>query len=265
MARAEGTLPTLPVVVLINGQAASASEVLAGALVEQADAIAVGTRSFGKGSVQSVRPLPSLPGAQIKVTEQRYYLPSGRSIHREAGSSTWGVDPSDGFHVPMTRDELIEMMQARQNEEIIRDVTEDEGVWSSPELVAEQLKDAQLGAAIEALQIRLDEGEWRPTGEALPDEDEFAAEALADARRARNRLMRELARLDRHIDETLEGLDGAQERAEMDLWPDDSRLIGGMISIFDADGEEVTTLEITGPNLERWLMDADVRPLDESE
>lgn len=265
LATSQGTLPEFPVVVLINGQAASASEVLAGALVEQDHAIAVGTRSFGKGSVQSVRPLPSLPGAQIKVTEQRYYLPSGRSIHREPGSSTWGVDPSDGYHVPMTREEMIAMMRARQDEEIIRDVTDDASVWSSPELVAEHLKDPQLGAAIKAIQIRLDTGTWESTGEALPDDDDYAAEALADARRARNRLMRELARIDRHMEETLEGIDGAEARAEQDFWPNDVDLIGGAVTIVDADGNEITTLEITGPNLERWLMDADVKAVEGDE
>jgi carboxyl-terminal processing protease len=67
-----------PMVVLINGGSASASEIVAGALQDHKRAVIMGTKSFGKGSVQTIVPISN--GAALKITTARYYTPNGRSI-----------------------------------------------------------------------------------------------------------------------------------------------------------------------------------------
>ncbi|WP_170525885.1 S41 family peptidase [Ruegeria arenilitoris] len=89
-----------PIVVLINGGSASASEIVAGALKDHHRAIVVGTKSFGKGSVQTVMPLRG-DGA-MRLTTSRYYTPSGRSIQ------ALGVSPDIIVEQPRVRPEAEE-------------------------------------------------------------------------------------------------------------------------------------------------------------
>lgn len=87
-----------PMVTIINAGSASASEIVAGALKDHNRTLIIGERSFGKGSVQTIFPMPD--GAGIKLTTARYYTPSGRSIQAQ------GIDPDIVYpFVPVNGDE----------------------------------------------------------------------------------------------------------------------------------------------------------------
>lgn len=252
-----GTLPEFPIAILVNAQSASASEVLAGALSENGRAIVVGTRTFGKGLVQTVRTLPNSGGAQLKITEQAYYLPSGRSLHRKGDSPEWGVDPTDGFYLPITDEEVIEIFTVRRQEDILRSgASESEAEWADAATIIEKLKDRQLASTLQAMQAKVDTGEWAKTGGSLPERGAQSGEELARLLRTRERVERELIRMDQRID-ALETASG--KPAELaDLWDDEVDITGGRVVVYAKDGTPVAELDVTGPNLERALQSADV-------
>jgi len=100
----------LPLVVLINGGSASASEIVAGALQDHQRAIIMGTKSFGKGSVQTISPLNNGEFGAMRMTTSRYYTPSGRSIQ------SVGISPD--VNVPQAKLEVVEPTSQRRERDL---------------------------------------------------------------------------------------------------------------------------------------------------
>jgi carboxyl-terminal processing protease len=135
----------MPLVVLINGGSASASEIVAGALQDHRRAILMGTRSFGKGSVQTIMPL-GRDGA-MKLTTQRYYTPSGRSIQAT------GIEPD--VEVQQARLEVINGGRQRFEKDLrgaLKNEDGDDGKKETDEAADDKPQDYQLTRALGFLQ-----------------------------------------------------------------------------------------------------------------
>ena len=135
------------VVILINGGSASASEIVAGALQDHKRATIIGTRSFGKGSVQTIIPLGS-QGA-LRLTTARYYTPAGRSIQAK------GIDADILIEQPLPPELQGKNVSTEGEASLKGHLTNegggDEGGGSSAYVPEDKTKDVQLKAAIDFL------------------------------------------------------------------------------------------------------------------
>jgi len=172
-ARSDHTHPSIPVVVLINEGSASASEIVAGALQDYQRAVIIGTRSFGKGSVQDLFPLQG-GKAYLKLTTQYYKLPRGRIIHRKPGAMHWGIEPDlevrvtaqqvadaiefrqavDVLRGPEDRHPKKDMMDAQEAEDL-KDIHQEIEAAPTADQILERAMDPQLEAALLVLKTRL--------------------------------------------------------------------------------------------------------------
>ena len=138
-----------PIVVLINGGSASASEILAGALKDHRRAIVVGTKSFGKGSVQTVMPLRG-EGA-MRLTTARYYTPSGRSIQ------ALGVSPDIVVEQPRRAPQTEEEEQERNT----RSEADLRGSLNNDSLSEDEIRQIEADRALAEAAAQLREDDYQ--------------------------------------------------------------------------------------------------------
>ena len=131
--RASGQAPfsSVPMVVLINGESASASEIFAACMQDHGRAIVIGSRSFGKGSVQKMFQLETDHSifkhpehSILKLTTASYWRPSGKNIHRLSDkvpeSAEWGVSPDAAYNLPLDKEQEKKRREARQDRDGFR-------------------------------------------------------------------------------------------------------------------------------------------------
>ncbi len=154
-ATAAGTYTKLPIVVLVNGGSASASEIVSGALQDHKRAVLIGEKTFGKGSVQVILPLGNEEA--LRLTIARYYLPSGRTIQAKGVVPDIEVYPGE---VPVEKNEfsikeadlkkhLEGELKKLDGKEVKKEDKKNKKVISQKDI----LKDIQLKTALDSLKI----------------------------------------------------------------------------------------------------------------
>ncbi len=170
----------LPLVIIVNEATASAGEIVSGALQDHGRAIILGTRSFGKGSVQTLLHLGNSLGA-IRLTTAKYTSPQGRAIDRVPGARSWGVEADEGFFVA-GKDPENRLKNRLQG--VFKDGAKPILVSTlSPTSCRNQLDDLQLAAALETIESRIATGSFTRVGGSRASLHDYIAQQELQAQR----------------------------------------------------------------------------------
>ncbi len=198
-ADADAPFADLPLAILVCETTASAAEIVAGSLGENKRAVILGSRTFGKGSVQAIVKLDD--GSALKVTTAFHYLPSGRNIQKRAGDKAWGIDPTDGYYLPLSMEQREALRMSFLDRSKIGHKQPDmsaKPVRVTPKRLEEQFADPQLGAALKTMVARITGGEFVKMGLAAGlQQDQLSR--LEELRSQREKTMQSLRQLDRDI------------------------------------------------------------------
>ncbi len=203
-AQKDSPFEEVPMVVLVNQNSASASEIVSAALQDHHRATIVGMRSYGKGSVQNLFELDS-GNSVLKLTVASYYRPSGENIHRFRNAKPtdqWGVKPDKDCEVKLTPREYVDWFRARRDRDLAaghrRTPTE------TPQVEAEKAESKKEARPVEK------KAEEKPKSEPLKKEAEKAQTKSGSRRRSSGPMV------DKQLDKALEVLRGkllAKEKA----------------------------------------------------
>ena len=153
--KSDGTFTQFPVAVLVNGGSASASEIVSACLQDHGRAIVVGSRSYGKGSVQEIRSFVTTAGSgKLKLTTATFWRPSNRNLNKASTKGreedVWGVTPNPGYDLKLSTKEENDLYEYLHDHEIIHPP------GYVPSASKADFRDRQLDMALEYLrgQIR---------------------------------------------------------------------------------------------------------------
>jgi carboxyl-terminal processing protease len=254
------TWKEIPILVLVNGNSASASEIVSGSLQANDRVAILGSRTFGKGSVQEVLQLES--GGMLKFTTARYDLAGGRTIDKKLSEdkSIWGVDPTAGLVIPESIEELKTRIKSREPYTIITDEEPELFVCGDADWLKDTYGDFQLSQALIAIRSKISEGDWP----SLSDEKPVSTgvrEEVTDLAKQRIEILKTLLK----VDKELASLQNILDETDESLLPEDANLNNALMTITDEEGNIIGEWVVTNGNIEAALDSLQLEPNENGE
>lgn len=248
VAQPNHVLHGVPILILVNRGSASASEIVAGSLQANNRAVILGTRTFGKGSVQEVMELAS--GGMLKFTTARYDLAGGRTIDKRLSAETglWGVDPDEGLVIRETIQEQRTRRESREPFIVITDDEPDPYTCGDLEWIEETLKDHPLAQALAAMREKLTTDQW-PT---LTNDDPVIVGIQAESSslaKERIDIIKELI----DVESRLTSLQVELDEEEASLIPPEVDLENARLTLTDQNGNLIGTWRVMAGDIESAL------------